>query len=282
MSKAKKISIFTSLILMILGIVLLFGAMCSVQFDFTKLSTTSFTTKSVAISEPFQNIKIQDTTGDIRFVPSNDNNCTVVYKEDESTTHSIFVKDGTLIIQKDDDKTLDFYVGIHFDQEEIVVSLPQAKYDSLTLDSAIGNVDISKGLTFANATLHTTSGNISFEAAVKENLSIATEIGNTSISEVNAKNIAVESTSGDIELSDSIAQNHIQIASTIGNIELTHCDAGSLDLSATSGDVYATLLSDKVFEVSSDSGEINIPMSNGDKKCSIATTIGNIDVEIDS
>lgn len=144
MSKAKKISIITSLILIGLGIALSFSALCSVKFDFAKLSTTNFTTKSVTIDESFQKIRIQDTSGDIRFAPSDDNRCTVVYTEDDDFTHSVSVEDGTLIIERKESKKLSSYIGIYFDRDEIIVYLPRAEYESLDLESTNGNVEIPK------------------------------------------------------------------------------------------------------------------------------------------
>ncbi len=281
MSKAKKISIITSLILIGLGIALSFGALCSVKFDFTKLSTTNFTTKSVTINESFQKIRIQDTSSDIHFVPSDDNRCTVVYTEDDDFTHSVSVEDRTLIIERKESQKLSAYIGINFGRDEIIVYLPQAEYESLDVEATNGNVEIPKDFTFTNASVHTGSGDICFEASVKEDLSISTEIGNVSVSEVAANNISAASTSGDIELSGIIAHNNIWITSTIGNVTLNHSDAASIDIVTTSGDVNATLLSDKIFQADSDSGDIHVPSSKQGGKCSISTTIGDIDVKIE-
>lgn len=319
MSKAKKISIFTSFILIGLGICLSLGALCSVRFDISKLDTAKFTTNRMIVDQPFQNIQIWDTSSDIHFLPSDDNYCTVIYTEGDGISHSISVEDGTLTIARKDARKLIGYIGIFIEQDEITVYLPQAEYDSLAMKVSDSNIEIPKDFTFTSANIYSSSGDISFEADVKENLSIKTEIGNLFISDVNvqsmdaestngdmdlsniavsddihistaignlsisgvtSKNMEVESTSGDIDLYDVMASNHIQIASTIGNITLNHSDATSLDVKTTSGNVSATLLSDKIFQVASDSGDVNIPVSNEGGKCKINTTIGDIDVEI--
>lgn len=321
MSITKKRSVFVSLILIGVGVLLLFIALCSVKFDFTKLSTQNLTTKRYAVGEPFQNIRILEDSCDIRFVPSEDAQCTVLCPEGNGISHSIFIDNGTLTIEKTDKHTHKAYFGFFFEQEEITLYLPQAEYESLALEVSTGNVEIPKDFAFTSASIKNSSGDTCFDAAVKKDLSVhsgvgnlsispssaqnidlqttsgdielsntinsnhisvITTIGNLSVSDVTAQNMDISSTNGDVELSNVIASNRIQATSTIGNISLNHSDATSLDINTTSGNVSAVLLSDKIFHADSTSGDVNIPTTNIGGECSISTGIGDIDVEIDS
>ena len=57
-------------------------------------------------------------------------------------------------------------------------------------------------------------------------------------------------------------------------------DAGSLRVETVSGDVSGTLLSQKMFQVQSTSGNTNVPLSQSGGICTVTTMSGNVHLSV--
>lgn len=209
--------------------------------------------------------------------------------------------------------------AFYWDETEINLYLPKNEYDKLYIKSVSGNVETPENFTFDTAEINTTSGEVEFLSKAYSDIKIQTVSGEVYLGETTAKNINVQSTSGDITISSATVKNEIKVNSVSGNIELsdTICqsinsittsgdhtfsnliaktnadfesvsgnidmyqsDAQTLNIQTTSGDVTGTLLTDKIFDVKTTSGDVNVPTSGMGGKCKIKTTSGDIELEI--
>lgn len=68
-------------LLMVLGLVVFAGVMTSLNWDFSRLSTSKFITNTYEISDAFTDISINTDTSDVIFLPSEDGICKIVCYE---------------------------------------------------------------------------------------------------------------------------------------------------------------------------------------------------------
>ena len=106
--------------------------------------------------------------------------------------------------------------------------------------------------------------------------------GDIKASDVRCSLLTAGSTSGGIKLQDVRTQNNLNIVNVSGDIVLDKSDAAFLRLKTTSGDISGNLLSPKIFNAYSVSGEINVPPSSpiASGECRINTVSGDIKIQI--
>ena len=148
MNKETKRWLFIAGSLVVLGLILFAVVMTMLKWDFTELSTAKTETNTHQITEEFRNMSINTDTADIGFAKSDDGKCKVVCTELEKVKHSVSVQDGTLSIKAVDERNLFDYIGIYFNKTQITVYLPQNEYETLSISSSTGNVELPKNLKF--------------------------------------------------------------------------------------------------------------------------------------
>ncbi len=279
MKHSKKKALMIAAALLAAGFLVCIGALAWIRFDMTKLSTVQFTKKTQEVLESFQNIQIKTQACDIQFLPSEDDRCKVVYPEGRNSTCSVFVEADTLVIRQKDTRKWYEYIGFSWDEQKLTVYLPQTEYKEFALETGIGDVEVPMDFTFTEASLSSDSGDFCFGAAVKETLTVETLIGDLKLHHVTAKNIQAQSTSGDIEVVRAVALEQMKLESTSGEIELKHCDAPIMWLKTVSGDVEGSLMTGKVFEIETHSGDVRVPPLGTGGKCRIETVSGDIEIE---
>lgn len=318
MKKSKKITIVAAAITVAAGLIISFGAMCAMGFDFRKMNTVSFTVNTYQVDEDFSGISVEGAESDIRLLPSEDGSCRVVCNESDKIYHSVSVKDGVLTVTRTDTRKWYEHIGIYWGRMEITVYLPGNEYESVYVKSLSGNITVPKDFTFGDADIRNTSGNVNFSADVKNGLSAETVSGdvyvvNTAPKDLSVKstsgdvklssvktggelkiktvsgdielggaecqNITAESTSGDTEFSMAYASEKISIQSVSGEVELHGCDGDSVWIKTVSGDVSGSFLTEKVFITDTQSGDVEVPVSSTGGKCEIKTTSGDIEFD---
>ena len=301
MSKSKKIAILTAVCCLLGGLALAFVSIWMLGFDFGKLNNDVYVSKEQTVTETFEHIDIKQIDQDIRIVPATQGECKLSWRENEKLPVSIKVEEGTLCITQTDERRWWDNIGIHFDDSEnaeLTLYLPEGEYEKLLLKSVSGDIFVSKELSFSQATVHTTSGDVSLAAQISAGLSMKTTSGDVRAEGVLGGAVLLESTSGDISLSNSTAdtltinttsgdmeldtltvQGSVQLDANSGDIEFKHLQAGEINIEVTSGDVEGTLIGSYLFSAQSTSGNVRVPESDpGAAPCNIKTTSGDIDV----
>ncbi|MBQ8741466.1 MAG: DUF4097 family beta strand repeat protein [Clostridia bacterium] len=299
MKTAKKIWMIIAVCLIIIGAIICFASIKSLDFDFAKFNTAEFKTKTYTVKEDFDNISILGSECDISFKLADDGVCKIECSEGESLSHFIEVKDNRLVIERIDERKWYQHIGVYFGEIHLTVYLPDYSYDSLIIASYSGDVEISKDFAFNNAEIITSSGKINFTARVSKELKLGSSSGEIYASEVMPKELNVYSSSGDIsldnieceklvaksasgeiKLNDILVSGDLEAKSTSGDIGLEGCDAQTLYLQSNSGDIDGRLLSEKTFDATTTSGEVLVPDGASGGKCRIVTTSGDIEFEL--
>lgn len=302
MSQAKKKAIRAAIICVAAGLLISFVALAALDFNFFEMGTMEPVTHTYAPEEAFRSISVWGSECDVRLLPSEDNVCRVVCRETDRITHTVTVKNGTLLIERTDDRKWYEHIGVtwnYWGPVEVEVHLPKGDYDELRIRTVSGDVEVPESFSFARAEVEGTSGSIRFAAAVGGDLSVKsvsgdirvdtvkadgalalkTVSGRQRISQVSCRSAAIHTTSGDVTMSDVTVSGELRMEAVSGDLELADCDAESLRIKTVSGSVTGRLLTDKAFAVSTVSGAIRVPDGTEGGPCEVKTTSGDVRFE---
>lgn len=305
--------------LVLIGCVLFGGLMKVLQWDFTKLSTVQYETTEHEITENYKNISIVTDTADIVFLPSENAKTSVVCYDQKNMTHSVAVRDHTLVVENHDTRKWYEYIGIHFGTPQITVHIPQGEYGTLLVQSSTGDVEIPKIFKFENIDISETTGNVKNCASASESIIISTTTGNihvadisasvldlsvttgginvskaacendmkvcvstgkTNLTDVTCRNLSASGDTGDLTLTNVIAAGKLSVERSTGDVRLEKCDAAEIFVETDTGDVLGTVLSEKVFITETSTGRISVPKTTSGGKCEIITSTGDIDMRL--
>lgn len=320
MEQKEKKWLIAAFCLVVIGLIILGGVMTMLNWDFGKLSTVKYETNTHIINDHFANISLIVDTADISFTPSEDGCCKVVCFEETNLKHSVTVEDGTLNIQKRDERKWYEHIGINFRSPKITVYLPSGEYGSLIIQTDTSDTKIAKDFKFERMDIAQSTGDVINYASAVESIQIkastgkitaegisakaidlststgaivASEIacegnittnvstGKTSLTNITCKNLSSSGNTGDGVLKNVIAAEKFSIKRSTGDIQLEGCDAAEISITTDTGDVRGTLLSDKVFIVQTDTGRVDVPKTTSGGRCEITTDTGDIKIAID-
>ncbi len=319
MKRATKIWLICAVALVLLGAVVFGGAMSMLNWNFFKLSNNKCETNEYEINDAFSNISVKADTADIVFLQSNDEKTHVICREYKNENHSVKVTDNTLTIELTDTRKWYEHISfILLETPSIKIYLPEENYKLLDIKSSTGDIEIPDFLKLESvnadlstgdinllassdfAELKTDTGNINVEnitvgkleivvstgdIAVKNTtcegyISINATTGDVSVCDTRCHSLVSKGTTGYITLKNTIAKSLFSIERDTGDVELEKCDAEEILIVTDTGHVHGTLLSDKVFITSSDTGKIRVPESTTGGKCKITTDTGDIKITV--
>lgn len=266
--------------LMVLGAVLFTVAMFMIDFDFSKLNSSKYTTKTYEFpNETFEHIDINSITSDIEFRKSDDGHCRVVCYEREKISHEVFIENGILIISENDTRTwVDQISVFNFQTPTITIYLPSETYHQLKVENTTGDIRLNGSWNFNGIKLTTTTGDIYVTGVTAtETVFVHVTTGNIQLENVTCNQLSTEGSTGDIVLTNVFAQS-IRAKQTTGDITLKNCDADALNLHATTGDITATLKTEKTVIATSTTGDVNVPSNTTGGRCDVSTTTGDINI----
>ncbi len=319
MNKKLKIWLTLATCFIAVGVIIFIGVMTMLKWDFTKLTTFKYQTNNYQIEENFSDIQINTNTSNIKFVTSENSECTVVCYEQEKLTHSISVSDGTLSIEVVDSRKFFDYIGINFKTPVITIYLPKDNYGALSIKSNTSDVEIPNNFQFQSIDITQRTGNVNNYASTSDYIKIKTTTGDITIENVSANNFELSASTGTINLLNAICSNEfkstvstgkttitnlqcknfissgntgsIYLSSVIcterlfverstGSVNFEECDAGEIFIETDTGNVKGSLLSDKVFIVDTDTGRKEVPNTITGGRCEITTDTGDIKINI--
>ena len=297
MKTSKKIALITAGACLVLGAAVSVSAFASMDFDFNKLDTVKKVTNEVVIEDNFNSINIDDSSSDIKILPSTDNKCRIEFYEYLNESHTTKIENNTLYIECEDGGSwMNHFHLFNFRSPYVEVHLPEKEYNSLNIKISSGDITVDESFSFKNADCECSSGDIDFYADA-DILDVQTTSGDVKLSGVKAdtintnctsgdmttngvqcKSISAQCTSGDIELKSVVSSGGFMVQTSSGDIELKACDGQKIELEASSGDIEGSLLTEKRFHAESSSGDVSTPANDSPTKseCRAKTSSGDI------
>ena len=319
MSKSTKIWLVIAASLVLIGCIICWSVLAMLKWDFTKLSTSKYETNNHEINESYKNIVIVTNTADIAFVACKDSSTTVVCYEQNNAIHSVSVQGGILNVELVDTRKWYDRIGINIGTPKITIYIPQGEYGDLSISSNTGNVEIPKDFQFSSINVSVSTGDVMCYASAAGAVNIAASTGDIGVKNISAaslalsvstgkvtasgvtcegkvtvsastgkayltdvtcKNLVSTGDTGHICLTNVIAAQNLSVKRSTGDVRLEGCDAADIAIQTDTGDVTGTILTDKVFVVSTDTGRKEVPNSTSGGRCEITTNTGDIKIEI--
>ena len=299
MHKNLKMWLILAAVLIVIGLILIVIPMSIYKWDFSRLNAVPFETKTYTPQASFQSIVLNTDTADISIQPSPNGQCQIVCHAPEDLKHNVEVLDGVLTIQEEDTRKWHTFIGLSFGSTKITLYLPNEAYANLTIRESTGDIQIEKDLTFAGMDIQTSTGDVETYASASGVMKIKTSTGSISIEKVSAamldlavstgkitvtdttcENLTSTGDTGDITLRNVIAAESIQIERSTGDITFDSADAVDILVKTDTGDVTGMVLTEKVFDVETDTGSVNIPKSGNGGNCVIHTDTGDIEIAV--
>lgn len=268
MKAAKKKALRFAIVCVAAGLLIGFVALAALDFNFFEMGTMDPVTNTYTVTDSFTNIKVWGAECDVRLIPSEDGTCTVLCNETDRITHTVAVKNGTLTIERTDDRRWYEHIGFtwsYWGSMEVVVYLPERAYGDLDVRTLSGKADIPSDFSFDSAKVDGTSGDVHFMAAVEGELRLKTVSGDIQAGGMNPETLTATSTSGDITL-DSITVRAAFICKTVsGDQRISSLACQNATVGSTSGNVFASdLIASEHIRMEAVSGSLNLARCDAD------------------
>lgn len=319
MNRCAMVWLIVAAALTLVGCILVVSVMFVLKWDFKKFSTDQYETNTYEIGESFHSVWIKTDITNVQLVPSTDGTCSVRCYEEESAKHAVAVKDGMLSIERVDTRKWYEHIGLHLGTPRITVCIPAGEYETLSIRSSTGAVEIPKDFSFRRMDIAASTGSVTNHASVSEkikikastgsirlenlsagslelsvstgkvtvsgvtcqgDISVTVSTGKAHLSDITCQNLLSEGDTGDILLQNVVATETFTIERSTGDVRFEGSDAAQLFVETDTGDVEGSLLSDKVFLVTTDTGEKDVPNSITGGRCEITTDTGDVRITI--
>ncbi len=275
-----KIWLIVATSLCVLGITIFVGAMTIMKWDFKKLSTTTYQTNEYQIEQEFKNITIITDTANIKIETLDIEQAKVTCFEEEKLFHSVNVENETLIIELKDNKKWYNHIGINFYTSKITLSLPNVNFENVNVKTSTGNISVER-LNSNSAEFSVTTGKVTVKNSnFTKLLNVKVSTGVTNLENITCKNLTTYGNTGDITLKNVIASEKFDIKRTTGDIKFDRSDSYEIKVSTNTGNVKGTLLSEKIFNVETDTGKKQVPNTTSGGICEITTNTGDVIITI--
>lgn len=262
--------------------------------DFSRLNNETVEQKEKSFqASQMKELNFDMSSTDVEVVGSTDTDKVVIkYPESKKQSYSITEENGKVTITEKHDRIFNFF---RFDIDffnlkkwTIQIVLPVDSLETLTLNGASGDVDISKLVIKKNLALSLRSGDVYLQdTTVAGETSVRLSSGEIELTNIVSKDLYLKATSGDLDVDRVIVANQSTMEVTSGDIALSQFKAGQkTDLSTTSGDISGVLVGQMIeYTIQSKvtSGDNSLPqhLEGGSKQLRVEATSGDITIRFD-
>lgn len=270
--------------------------------------------KSYDVEESFNSINFDVEESDINIFVSEDGTNKITTKEKKKITFDISIINDVLTIKE----VGTYISLLDFTSTEVNLYVNKQVFENLIIDGDTSDINIASGFTFNEVKIIVSTGDVKLSNlnanqldielstgdSRLDNISVVNNVnikrstgsvvvnkllcggnvyisgstGETEIYNCRGNNITFISNTGDIEAFDLIASGDLKIEGSTSDIELDNCDAANIYIETSTGDVEATILTVKIFDVDTSTGEKEYPASGNGGVCKVRTSTGDIEL----
>ena len=170
-------------------------------------------------------------------------------------------------------------VEISGDTSSVLCRATVSKQLKIELD--MGDMQL-ENLSAGSLDLATDTGDVTVTSVTcDKDMEVEVDTGSARLTDVECSSLTAIADTGDLLLEQVTATGAMTLQSEVGAVQFDSCDAGELYIVTDTGDVTGTLLSEKVFLVESDTGDIDVPKTVTGGVCEIRTDTGDIQITLE-
>lgn len=151
---------------------------------------------------------------------------------------------------------------------------------SVKIKTGTGDVSASAFIAAGDVGIKTHTGKVILTDANCADLSVETDTGKVKLTDVRCAAMTVETDTGDVILKNVVGTGDAKIETDTGDVKLDRCDAANYKIKTDTGDVEGTILSEKIFFVSSHTGNTDVPKTRSGGDFEASSDTGDIEIEI--
>lgn len=267
MKTARKKALRFALISVAAGLLISFAALVALDFNFFEMGTMEPVTNTYAVTDAFTGVSVWGAECDVRLIPSRDATCTVLCSETDRIAHTVAVRNGTLIIERTDNRKWFEHIGFmwsYWGPIEVVICLPEGAYEDLRVRTTSGDVEIPEAFSFAQAEVNVVSGDIRFAAGVEGELHLTSISGDLQVGGTSPQGLTVESTSGEVAV-DAVETSVFSCKTISGTQRISRLTCQRATVNSTSGSVIASdLIASENIRMEAVSGSLELTRCDAD------------------
>ena len=150
----------------------------------------------------------------------------------------------------------------------------------LSISASTGDISID-GVSCESADLSVSTGRVTVTGLdCSGDLSLKVSTGKAKLDGVTCRSFISSGNTGDLNMKRVVASEKFDIKRSTGDVDFEGCDAAEIVVVISTGDVKGTLLTEKIFFVSTDTGEVEVPKSTSGGMCEITTSTGDVKLSI--
>jgi DUF4097 and DUF4098 domain-containing protein YvlB len=238
MSKALKIWFLVGAALILVGGLIFICCLAIGGWNITSISDTSYETTVYEFTEDVSNILIHGDTADIKFAPSGDQKIKVECLESKNESYSVTVTDGTLNIQSRDSAWYNDITFFSFTSPKITVYLPQGEYNSLTIKSDTGDIEVAKEFSFASIDIDESTGDVACYVSASEFTKIKATTGKVHVENTTTGALDLSVSTGSVSIKDVTCYGDVKVGVSTGKVHLTNFSCNNLVSNGDTGDIF--------------------------------------------
>jgi hypothetical protein len=235
------------------------------------------------VTEAFQSVScaITENNMDIQFKKSDTDLCTITATNLPDNALHVFVKDDTLYIEDLEAGNMlqklrnhvQFGAAASVPSTVLTVSLPDAIYDSVSIESEVGEIAV-QSLKADSVSIEGDVGNIALEAMTIQDLSVENDTGEITMENVQVRNVLeVVSDAGDCSLKDCYVYGSGNIEGDCGEISMQNCTLVRTNIKTDTGDITLSACTlNNQCSISSDVGNVKCTLYAEENSCSVEAT----------
>lgn len=236
------------------------------------------------VTEPFTSIDCQTDVMDVTIQAAKGDICTISATNLPDDQIHVTVEDSTLCIDARPEKEkwyTHFQFGIVLPTSKVTISLPIAVYETVTLDSDVGEIQVND-LKADIISVENNTGTHSLQNITCKNLSVSNDAGDTLLEQVQVREkLHIQQNTGDLEMQNCIANGSGTITNDVGNLRITDSKLVRTEIDSGIGDVDlkdCTLYDN--CKIENDVGDVTCVLYAEKDSCSVdaETDVGEIRV----
>ena len=270
MDKKVKTTLIVALALFSAGVMIFLCVLMSVNFDYSKLSTSfRFGTNSEVrvkaehiekdIEAKGQNIKLQLSSATVTVTQSTDDMIHVSYDNNENSYFEL--KDSASQLTLTQKENAGFFFGFYYQQDtrcEVTLSIPAEHDGTLTINGASGSISISDVKIMGDFKIYSVSGEITIGNCKAKTLEAGNVSGNIKLTSVETDSIRANTVSGNLNVLEISKSIPVELASTSGEVYAENVNTSTLGVETVSGDITLKNVVGQKASFSATSGEVEL------------------------
>jgi hypothetical protein len=264
MKKTKLIAII--LVISVIAIVIAtFFALCLIGFDFDEMKPIENTEATYDIVENFNRIKIYAQNSDIKVLPSSNGECRVVIEERKGFKYDVGADGYEFHLHEMDMRKWYEKLEINPEKRSVTVYVPDREYIIFSIDSRMGNINVSGGIKIVDAAIFANVGNINFSSGIVSSLIIHTiNEGSITVSDSEVRALSAQcGKSGNVNISNLTIKEDMTLYAGYGNINASDVVCNEANVDTYMGSIMLdNVIAGEKMEVEAEEGSVTFNMCN--------------------